>query len=377
MRRAAAGQFLIADQHVDAAVRDVNADAVTVLHQANRATSGRLGRAVANRQARGAAGKAPIGQQCTRLAQALALDVAGGVEHFLHAGAAFGAFVAHDDHIARLDLVAQDVGHGLVLAFNHVGRAFKYQNGIIHPGGFHHATIQGDVAHQDGQTAFFAESVLVRADAAQGTVQIQAGPAGTLAKGHLRGNATGAGFEEGVYGLILGAHHVPLRQGFAQGLGVHGGHIGVQFARALQLTQDGKNATGAVYVFHVVFLGIGRDLAQLRNHAREAVDVLHGEGDLRLLRNGQQVQDGVGRAAHGNVQRHGVFKGLETHRARQDAGIVAFVILAGQLNDAPPGAFEQAFAVGVGGQQGAIAWQGQAHGFGQAVHGVGGKHSRA
>ena len=158
---------------------------------------------------------------------------------------------------------------------------------------------------------------------------------------------------------------------------MHGGHIGVQFARALQLTQDGKNATGAVYVFHVVFLGIGRDLAQLRNHAREAVDVLHGEGDLRLLRNGQQVQDGVGRAAHGNVQRHGVFKGFKTHRARQDAGIVAFVILAGQLNDAPPGAFEQPFAVGVGGQQGAIAWQGQAHGFGQAVHGVGGKHSRA
>jgi hypothetical protein len=116
---------------------------------------------VANRQARGAAGEAPIGQQCTRFAQALGLDVAGGVEHFLHAGAAFGAFVTHDHHIARLDLVGQDVGHGFVLAFNHMGRAFKHQNGIVHPGGFDHAAVQGDVAHQHGQATFFAtESVL-------------------------------------------------------------------------------------------------------------------------------------------------------------------------------------------------------------------------
>ena len=33
--------------------------------------------------------------------------VAHGVKHFLHAGAAFGAFVTHDDDVARLDLVVR------------------------------------------------------------------------------------------------------------------------------------------------------------------------------------------------------------------------------------------------------------------------------
>jgi hypothetical protein len=93
---------------------------------------------------------------------------------------------------------------------------------------------------------------------------------------------------------------------------VHGGHVGVQLAGAVQLTQDGHDAAGAVHVLNVVLVGVGRDLAQLRHDARQAVDVGHGEVDAGFLRNGQQVQDGVGGAAHGDVQRHRVLEGLES-----------------------------------------------------------------
>jgi PAS domain S-box-containing protein len=130
---AALGQLFVGHQHVDAAVGDVDADAVAVAHQANRAAGSRFGRGVADRQARGAAREAAIGQQRAGFAQALGLDVAGGVEHLLHAGAALGAFVAHDHHVARLDLVGQDVGHRFVLRLDHVGRAFKHQQASSTP----------------------------------------------------------------------------------------------------------------------------------------------------------------------------------------------------------------------------------------------------
>ena len=40
----------VVDQHVDAALRDVDADAVAVAHQADRAAGRGLGRAMADRQ---------------------------------------------------------------------------------------------------------------------------------------------------------------------------------------------------------------------------------------------------------------------------------------------------------------------------------------
>ena len=74
----ALGQFFVGHQHVDAAVRDIDADAVTIAHQADSATRSSLRRRVADGQARGSAGEAPIGQQRTSLAQAFGLDVARG-----------------------------------------------------------------------------------------------------------------------------------------------------------------------------------------------------------------------------------------------------------------------------------------------------------
>ena len=93
-----------------------------------------------------------------------------------------------------------------------------------------------------------------------------------------------------------------------------------------------------------------------------AVHVVIGYG-------GQQVQDGVGGAAHGHVQAHGVFKGFKGgDAARQHAGVVLFVVALGQFDNGAARLQEQRLAVGVGGHQRAIARQRQAQRFGQAVH---------
>ena len=65
------GQLFIAQQHVDRAVGDVDADTVAAAHQADRAASRRLGRAVADGQARGAAREAAVGQQAQALPRPL------------------------------------------------------------------------------------------------------------------------------------------------------------------------------------------------------------------------------------------------------------------------------------------------------------------
>ena len=88
------------------------------------------------------------------------------------------------------------------------------------------------------------------------------------------------------------------------------------------------------------------------------------------------MQNGVGRAAHGNVERHGVFKRVfGGNIAWQHRSIVLLIIAFGQIDYATASFQEQFFAESMGGQQRTIAWQRQAQGFGQAVHGVGGKHA--
>lgn len=82
-------------------------------------------------------------------------------------------------------------------------------------------------------------------------------------------------------------------------------HVGGQQSRAVQLPEDGRDATGAVYVFHQVG-AIGCDLAQTRDAPRDVVDLGDGEVEFGLVRGGQQVQQGVRRAAHRYIHRHRV-----------------------------------------------------------------------
>ena len=87
-------------------------------------------------------------------------------------------------------------------------------------------------------------------------------------------------------------------------------------AGAVEFAQDRHDAAGAVHVFQMhVQLG-RRDLAEIGHLARQPVDIRHGERHLALLRRRQQVQHRVGRAAHGDIQRHRILERARSSRCR-------------------------------------------------------------
>src|SRR6185437_13011259 len=205
---AAAREFLVGEQDVDRAIRNVDADLVAVANEADGATRCSLRRAVADGQPRGAAGEAAIRQQRASLAETLRFDIARRIQHFLHTGAALRAFVANDNHVARLDLVVENVLHRFVLRFGDVSRALEHENAFVNTRGLNDATVERDVAGQHREAAFLGERMFVRADAALGTVEIKARPARILAERHLRGYAAGASHVEGLDGFVTGAGDV-------------------------------------------------------------------------------------------------------------------------------------------------------------------------
>ena len=128
-------------------------------------------------------------------------------------------------------------------------------------------------------------------------------------------------------------------------------------------------------IFHMIFLRTWRDLTQLRHFTGKFIDIAHGEVDFRFLRRRQQMQYGIGGAAHGDIQRHGVFKRrLTGDITRQRRGVVLLVVTFSQLNDTRARIEEQLLAIGVSRQQRAVTRLRQAQRFGQAVHGVRGEH---
>ena len=191
-------------------------------------------------------------------------------------------------------------------------RAGKYQDALVHAGGFNHAAVLGDIAEQDCQPALAGVGVLQGAYAAAPAVPVQAGPAGVLAEGRLGGNAGRASAVEFMHRGIFSLHDVPCCQRLAHGGAVDCGAVSVQQAGAIQLAEDAHDTPGPVHVFHMVQGGVGRDLAQLRHLAGQPVDIRQGEIQLGFLGCGQQVQDGVGGAAHGDIQAHGVLERLKT-----------------------------------------------------------------
>ena len=145
--------------------------------------------------------------------------------------------------------------------------------------------------------------------------------------------------------------HVPFFNRVFQCRRVDGVHVGVQFACFVQFFQDGENAAGAMHVFHIVVVVVWRGFADARYNAAQAVDVCHFEIDTGFVGNGQQVQNGIGRAAHGDVHGHGVFKRFFSGNAARQYGFVVLLVIAFGDFDNHAACFEEQFFAACVGRQ--------------------------
>ena len=114
-------------------------------------------RDVADHETVGAAGETAVGDQRDVLAQAFAHDGGGGREHFAHAGAAFGAFVADDDDIAFDDVAVQNALQRLFFGIEHFGLAGETQAFLA--GDFGDRAFGGQIAVQHDQMAVFLDRI--------------------------------------------------------------------------------------------------------------------------------------------------------------------------------------------------------------------------
>ena len=103
--------------------------------------------------------------------------------------------------------------------------------------------------------------------------------------------------------------------------------------------------------------------------------VLHA----RLAGDGQDVQHGVGAAAHRHVEDHRIVDRLlgDDFPRQQPVAFAPRVELPGHLHDPLGGMAEELLPLGAGGQQRAVDGQGHAQRLAEAVHAVGGEHARA
>ena len=183
-----------------------------MFHQCNRATFGRLGRDVTNRQTRCAARETSICHQCTRRTQSFRFQITGWIQHFLHSGAATWTFVKDHNDIAFFDLTCQNIVHGIILAFYNICRAGKLQDAFVNTCSFYDATVFCNVAEQNSKSTILRKGVFFVADHATRAVHVKCGVFVGLRKRLRRANATGCSTIKIMYFGVVCAHDIPVVQ---------------------------------------------------------------------------------------------------------------------------------------------------------------------
>ena len=140
IRRASSTSGLTSSE-IDAG-RDVDGDRVAVLDQRDQAAAGRLGGDVPDGQPAGAAGEPAVGDQRAGPAQAAALEERRRVEHLLHARAARAAPRSGPRPRRRpTTSPAQDASTRALLRLEDPGRAAEGEVLLGHAGGLDHAAV--------------------------------------------------------------------------------------------------------------------------------------------------------------------------------------------------------------------------------------------
>ncbi len=366
----AGGEFFVGEFHVDGAVRNVDFDDVACVHETDVTLVGGFRRSVANGETARTAGEATVGEEGAELAEVTALEVRGRVEHFLHARATLRAFVTDDDDVASLHNVrVENALDGIFLAFEHDSRTGELENGFVNACGLHDAAIDSEVTVKNSEAAVLGVCVFAIADSAICAVEVVVRVHEVLREGF---DVVLAARTCEVALLGFGSRitlEVVCFESVAHRGGVNSLCALVDEAHAVEFTDDAHDTACAVHVFNVDVVDGRSDLADARRVAGEAVDVLHGEVHTSFLSDGEQVKHCVRRTAHGDVEAHGVFEGvLRGDAAREDAFVVQIVILVAEFHDALTGGFEELLTFGVRCNDGAVARQAKAEGFGKGVH---------
>ncbi len=163
---------------------------------------------------------------------------------------------------------------------------------------------------------------------------------------------------------------VHLREVLGEGLAGDGEGVAVHESGIHERLHQRRQAAVAVDVVHDV-LAEGLQVADVRHLRADAVEVVESQVDLGLVRDREQVQHDVGRAAERHADRDRVLERLLGEDvARGDAE-------AQQVGDGLTGAVGEVVPTRVGGGRARAAGQREAERFGDGGHRVGGVHAAA
>lgn len=266
---------------VEQALLGVDGDGVAILDETDGTTDRGLGHDVTDQEAVRAAGEAAVGDESAGGAEAGAHECGGGLEHLGHAGSALGAGVADDNDglFLLFDLVALESGDEIVLVVEDAGLA-------------------------DEAGAFLAGDLADGAAGGQGAAE-DLNVAGLLDGVGQRPDDLLVGWEVGNLLEVLG-----------KGL-TRDGHAGaVDDALLEQELEQGGGAADVVQVSHDV-LARWLQVGQERGAVRDLLEVLDVELDANRVGDGDQVEDGIGRATGDVDDDHGVLEGLASQDVRR------------------------------------------------------------
>mmetsp|Transcript_2185 Transcript_2185/g.4232 ORF Transcript_2185/g.4232 Transcript_2185/m.4232 type:complete len:511 (-) Transcript_2185:279-1811(-) len=341
-------ELLVRHVHRERARLRVERDDVAVAHQRDWPSDGRLRRDVADHDAVRRAREAAVGHECDVLAQAAADQRAAGHEHLRHAGAALWPFVAHDHHVALADGPADDRFVRVVLLVEAARRA-----AVVH------VLLARELAHGRLRTQVAVQHEDVVASGLERPCDGKENllPGCQLAESRRRREVLGD--------CLAGACHAAA----------------VQEARRQQLLHDHRQPALLVDVDHVEFT-VRRARSEDGHVPADPVEVVNAElrlWDVRLVRDGEQVQHAVGAPAARVQHRHGVLEGLLRYdlAARPSGGEEAHQRIGRLLAVSPLGGRH---AVRVAPRHRGVARAARprhAHRFDRKGHRRGGEHRRA
>ena len=217
--------------------------------------------------------KAAIGDERNGLAHASAHDGTRDTEHLAHTRTTDRALVANHDHIAIVDLAVDYGVHRSLFATEDAGGAAELAN--AGRGDLDDATARRSRATQDEQA--------------------------TIGMDRIRERVHDRAVRVRSVGESLGHRLTCDRQ-----------LVTVQEARVEQLLEDRRHATNLVEIGHHV-LATRLEVGNVWRHLGNSIEIVELELDVGLVRDREQMQDGIRRATRG-VDRHDrVLEGLLGH----------------------------------------------------------------